>query len=72
VFRKASGFCAQIKQKLRWLFPAKNSPIDTLWWGSRRLWALVLRAKRRVFRDKQQLTEMREQNNAIAMAGNTL
>jgi len=45
---------------------------NTLRWGSRRLWALVLRAKRRVFRDKQQLTEMREQSDAIAMAGNGL
>jgi hypothetical protein len=45
---------------------------NSLRWGSRRLWALVLRAKRRVFRDKQQLTEMREQSNAIAIAGNSL
>ena len=45
---------------------------NTLRWGSRRLWALVRRAKRRVFRDKQQLTEMREQSDAIAMSGNGL
>ena len=45
---------------------------NTLRWGSRWLWALVLRAKRRVFRDKQQLNEMREQSNAISIAGNSL
>jgi hypothetical protein len=40
---------------------------NALRWGSRWLWALVLRAKQRVFRDKQQLTEM-----GIAIAGNSL
>jgi hypothetical protein len=42
---------------------------NTLRWGSRRLWALVLMAKRRVFTDKQQLTEMRELSNVISLDG---